>query len=77
MLAPLPPAALLVQAMGIALDDAKNEAAVGGVQADISGPGASTRVLVVPTDEELAIAQQTLEVVAGLHGGKHGAAVAA
>lgn len=32
------------------------------LQADISGPGARIRALVIPTDEELSIAQQTLQV---------------
>jgi hypothetical protein len=49
--------------MGISIDAAKNEAAVGGAAGDISAPGAATKVLVVPTDEELCIAQQTLGVV--------------
>ncbi|KAF6258057.1 acetate kinase [Scenedesmus sp. NREL 46B-D3] len=52
-----------MQAMGIAIDDGKNKAAVGGVQADISAPDSRMRVLVVPTDEELSIAQQTLDLV--------------
>jgi acetate kinase len=50
--------------MGIAIDDAANKAMVGGEQGDISAPGVSRiPVLVVPTDEELSIAQQTLAVV--------------
>eukprot|EP00882_Tetradesmus_deserticola_P022090 GHRQ01023973.1.p1 GENE.GHRQ01023973.1~~GHRQ01023973.1.p1 ORF type:complete len:255 (+),score=112.83 GHRQ01023973.1:403-1167(+) len=52
-----------MQAMGIAIDDGKNKATVGGVQGDISAPDSHIRVLVVPTDEELSIAQQTLDVV--------------
>ncbi len=34
-----------------------------GERADVSGPGSRVRVLVIPTDEELSIAQQTLGVV--------------
>jgi acetate kinase len=47
----------------VRLDQAANEAAVGGRPGAISAPGAGLQVLVVPTDEELSIAQQTLEVV--------------
>lgn len=36
-----------------------------GVKADVSAADARVRVLVIPTDEELSIAQQTLRVVAG------------
>ena len=36
-----------------------------GVDSDISAEGARVKVLVLKTDEELAIAQQTLEVVQG------------
>jgi acetate kinase len=50
----------------VRLDQAANEAAVGGRAGVISAPGAALQVLVVPTDEELSIAQQTLEVVRGM-----------
>lgn len=53
-----------LKGMGIEVDAAKNQAAVGGKGGDISTAGSKVRVLVVPTDEELAIAQQTLQVVA-------------
>lgn len=46
---------------GIALDDERNNDS----QQVISRPDASTAVLVVPTDEEHAIAEQTARVVAG------------
>lgn len=52
-----------MQAMGVSIDDSKNKATVGGAQGDISAPDSRMRVLVVPTDEELSIAQQTLDVV--------------
>ena len=50
--------------MGISVDEAKNKTAVG-VLGDISAPGSRIKVLVIPTDEELSIAQQTLKVVRG------------
>lgn len=50
----------------MSIDDAKNKATVGGVQGDISAPDSRMKVLVVPTDEELSIAQQTLQVVANI-----------
>eukprot|EP00878_Enallax_costatus_P030958 GHUV01033779.1.p1 GENE.GHUV01033779.1~~GHUV01033779.1.p1 ORF type:complete len:413 (+),score=79.58 GHUV01033779.1:418-1656(+) len=49
--------------MGISVDGNKNKATVGGAQGDISAADSKVKVLVVPTDEELSIAQQTLEVV--------------
>ena len=45
---------------GIALDDGRNERS----ELVISADGATTQVLVVPTDEEHAIAEQTAGVVA-------------
>ena len=51
-----------MQRWGIAIDEEKNDEAVG-VDADISGRSSRVKVLVLKTDEELAIAQQTLEVV--------------
>ncbi len=48
--------------LGIAIDRAKNEAAVGSI-AGIQKDGASVRVLVVRTDEEREIAQQTIRAI--------------
>jgi len=45
--------------LGIAVDPDRNAAATGRETADIATPDAPTRVLVVPTDEELEIARQT------------------
>lgn len=45
--------------LGIAVDASRNAAATGRETTDIATAGATTRVLVVPTDEELEIAQQT------------------
>lgn len=40
------------------MDDAKNEAAVGGKAAEIQADDSRIKILVIPTDEELSIAQQ-------------------
>lgn len=50
-----------LEALGVAIDPAKNAKAIG-VAADISAPGARTKVLVVPTNEEKLIAQDTYEL---------------
>ena len=52
------PPALNVQAFGIVLDSAKNDAAVGGKAAEIQADSSRIKILVLPTDEELSIAQQ-------------------
>jgi acetate kinase len=50
--------------LGIALDPAANEAAAGPDEGrTISAPGSAFPVLVVPTDEEAAIAEATAGVV--------------
>jgi len=48
--------------LGIRVDAAKNRAA-GGVEREISEDGAPTKVWVIPTDEELLIARDTLRVI--------------
>jgi acetate kinase len=48
--------------LGIAIDSARNEAAVGSI-AEIQKDGTSVKVLVVRTDEEREIAQQTIRVI--------------
>lgn len=48
---------------GIKIDDAKNKVAFMGVQGEIQSSGSEKKILVIPTDEELGIAQQTVEVV--------------
>lgn len=50
--------------MGVAIDPARNEAAVG-VEADVSADGAAVHTLVIPTNEELLIARDTVRVVEG------------
>jgi acetate kinase len=47
--------------LGIEIDRAKNAATIG-VEADVATPASRTRVLVVPTREELAIARDTYRV---------------
>jgi acetate kinase len=42
------------------------ESAARAVEADISAPGARTRVRMVPTNEELLIARDTAEVIRAL-----------
>jgi len=48
--------------LGIAIDGAKNEATLGSI-AEIQKDGAPVRVLVVRTDEEREIAQQTIHAI--------------
>ena len=49
--------------LGIAVDPAKNEAAVGGKEGDVSAEGARVRTFVIPTNEELLIARDTVRCV--------------
>jgi acetate kinase len=51
-----------LEKFGITLDQSKNEQHIGKA-GEIQADGASIKVLVIPTDEELSIAQQTLEIV--------------
>lgn len=51
--------------LGIELDESKN-AGARGREKDISKDGAKVRVMVVPTNEELVIAQDTKEIVESL-----------
>ncbi len=48
---------------GLRLDPDKNESAVGGVEAEISASDATLRSYVIPTDEELLIARDTVRLV--------------
>ncbi len=48
--------------LGISIDDTKNNSTIG-VEQDISTPEARTRVFVIPTNEELAIARKTKKVL--------------
>jgi acetate kinase len=49
--------------VGIALDPAKNTAAVGGQEGDVSAANARLRAFVIPTNEELLIARDTVRCV--------------
>ena len=49
-------------ALGITLDQAKNESAIG-VEAKISPDGSETAVWVIPTNEELLIARETVRCI--------------
>ncbi len=50
--------------MGVRVDSARN-AAARGVEADVSADDARVRTLVIPTNEELIIARDTLRLVVG------------
>jgi acetate kinase len=54
-----------LEELGYAIDPAKNEGAVHGSEVDISAAGSRARILVIPTDEEVAIAQETYAVLVG------------
>ncbi|HBR02487.1 MAG TPA: acetate kinase [Ruminiclostridium sp.] len=47
--------------MGVSIDDAKNQ--TRGKEAEISSDGSKVKVLVIPTNEELAIAKETKKLV--------------
>ena len=49
--------------LGIALDEAKNAQTVGGQEGDVAAEGARVRVVVIPTNEELLIARDTVRCV--------------
>lgn len=49
--------------LGIKLDLEKNEVTWRGAEGDITTPESKVRVLVIPTNEELIIAQDTMEIV--------------
>ncbi|MGB9607101.1 MAG: acetate/propionate family kinase [bacterium] len=54
--------------LGIKIDPEKNESTIRGKEGDISEKGASARVLVIPTNEELVIAQETARLVSNMKG---------
>ena len=49
--------------LGVEIDPEKNQ--IRGKEADVSAPSSRVRVLVIPTNEELVIARDTLRIVAG------------
>jgi len=50
-----------LQWLGVALDEEKNK--VGEADTDISASGSPVRVMIIPTDEELVIARETLRII--------------
>lgn len=52
-----------LEGFGIELDGAKNDKAIRGAQADVSTEASRVRILVIPTNEELMIAKETLELL--------------
>ena len=50
--------------LGTAIDEEKNS--VRGEEIEISVPGSKVKLLVIPTNEELMIAKDTLEIVSAL-----------
>jgi acetate kinase len=55
-----------LDALGIALDREKNAAAVAGKEGNVAAAGSRVGVFVVPTNEELLIARDTVRVVMNL-----------
>lgn len=53
---------LVLQNFGVALDESKNKQHIGQ-SGEIQAADSPVKVLVIPTDEELSIAQQTVEVI--------------
>ena len=53
----------LLQAFGISLDASRNQQMVDGRIGSIEGAESDIKVLVIPTDEELSIAEQTVDVL--------------
>ncbi len=49
--------------LGISIDAGRNAATVGGVEGEISAEGGRVRVFVIPTNEELLIARDTVRCV--------------
>ena len=50
--------------MGVKIDDAENNKR--GEELEISTPDSTVKVYVIPTNEELVIARDTLEIVSAL-----------
>lgn len=48
--------------LGLAIDDSVNDG-LRGVAMDLSAPGSTAKVLIIPTNEELAIARETQKIV--------------
>lgn len=55
-----------LECMGVKIDAAANEATKGGKEGEISAAGAAIRTFIVPTDEELVIARDTVRCIEGV-----------
>jgi acetate kinase len=55
-----------LQWMGLELDEAQNRAHTAGKEGQISKPGSRLGAYVIPTDEELLIARDTVRVILGV-----------
>ena len=53
----------LLNGVGVRIDGEKNEQRCSGEYMDITGDGSIAKVLVIPTNEELVIARDTIEIV--------------
>jgi acetate kinase len=51
--------------LGIELDEARNQKTVGGAEGDISAEGSQVKLMVIPTNEEKAIAADTFKMTVG------------
>ena len=49
--------------LGIKIDQQRNNKMVGGLDGEINTDDSKVKVLVIPTNEELMIARETLELV--------------
>lgn len=63
-----------LEGFGIVLDTGLNQRAIGRREGSISGPGGTVEVMVIPTDEEAAIAADTYKIVRKQGAGKRDAA---
>ncbi|MBN2436047.1 MAG: acetate kinase [Spirochaetes bacterium] len=52
-----------LEALGVQIDDRKNEETIRGKEGEISKPSSKVKILVVPTDEEGRIASDTYQLV--------------
>jgi acetate kinase len=53
----------MLNGIGICIDEGKNGRKCNGEFIDITGDGSKAKVFVIPTDEELVIARDTITIV--------------
>ena len=53
----------LLKGLGICIDESKNGSKSGGAYLDITGEGSIAKVFVIPTNEELVIARDTMSII--------------